>query len=254
MSSDNTIETSQITTGLGQDAYNTFRQYFHGNDADDYGTQILVLKLSALFWTICVIYLYYLLIGEQTGTDDLQAADRRFLYAFSIIVAYPYLQYLSRYLRLIAGLRQQSRYTGQSNMTPHCTQSLLELDSDLQKAGIVGTVDFKCRESVRLSQMAAFDDLSQRSYYLATALLMIIIYLLTQGRETNIITENNPFLVTAVRIALLTGITTMVVSGFSAGDHGTQILKSIPDNVYIMQGASVFIVISFILNRSISLK
>ena len=248
MSSDNTIETSQITTGLGQDAYNTFRQYFHGNDADDYGTQIFVLKLCALFWTACVIYLYYLLIGEQTSTDDLQAADRRFLYAFSIIVAYPYLQYLSRYLRLIAGLRQQSRYTGQSNMTPHCTQSLLELDSDLQKAGIVGTVDFKCRESVRLSQMAAFDDLSMRSYYLATALLMIIIYLLTQGRETNIITENNPFLVTAVRIALLTGITTMVVSGFSAGDHGTQILKSIPDNV-IYQGASVFIVISLFLTE-----
>ena len=78
MSSDNTIETSQITTGLGQDAYNTFRQYFHGNDADDYGTQILVLKLSALFWTVCVIYLYYLLIGKETDTDYLQAADRRF--------------------------------------------------------------------------------------------------------------------------------------------------------------------------------
>ena len=142
-------QTTQITTGEGEENYNTFRRYFHENIEGDYGSQINVLIAASILWTICVIYLYYLLVGIQTSSDFLQSQDRLFLYAFVIIIIYPYIQFFSHYLRLDEGILHQSRYTGQSNMTPHCTESILELNPELQKNGIIGTVDFKCKEKVK---------------------------------------------------------------------------------------------------------
>ena len=247
-------QTTQITTGEGENNYNTFRRYFHENIEGDYGSQMWTIYVSIIIWTFCIIYLYYLLIGTQTSSDYLQQQDRTFLYAFTIIAIYPYLQFFSRFLRLRAGELEQSRYTGQSNMTPHCTQSLLELSKDMQKDGIIGTIDFECKEKVTTSMMKSFNDLGMKSYMLSTALLMIIIYLITQGKSAEILSENNLFLRAAVRFSLIAGVTVMVMSGFSVGTHNSQIIKSIPEAAYIIQGACVFIIIAFILNRSISLR
>jgi hypothetical protein len=247
-------QTTQITTGEGENNYNAFRRYFHENIEGDYGSQMWTIYVSIIIWTFCIIYLYYLLIGTQTSSDYLQQQDRTFLYAFTIIAIYPYLQFFSRFLRLRAGELEQSRYTGQSNMTPHCTQSLLELSKDMQKDGIIGTIDFECKEKVTTSMMKSFNDLGMKSYMLSTALLMIIIYLITQGKAAEILSENNLFLRAAVRFSLIAGVTVMVMSGFSVGTHNSQIIKSVPEAAYIIQGACVFIIIAFILNRSISLR
>ena len=247
-------QTTQITTGEGENNYNTFRHYFHENISGDYGSQIWTLIMAAIIWTVCVIHLYYLLIGTQTSSDFLQNQDKIFLYPFIIIVLYPYIQFLSRYLRLRSGILDQSRYTGQSNMTPHCTESLLEIDDKMQKDGIIGTVDFKCKERVTASSINAFNDLAVKSYYQSTALLMIIIYLVTQGKSSNIFSKDNIFLTAAVRYALIAGVTVMVMTGFSVGTHKAQIMRTVPETAYIIQGACVFLIIAFILNRSISLR
>lgn len=244
---------TQITTGEGEENYNMFRRFFHENVDSDYGTQIWTLAFASGLWIVCVIYLYYLLIGVQSGSDYLQQTDRSFLYIFTLVSFYPLLQFFSRYLRLRAGERDQARYTGQSNMTPHCTQSLLEIDQKLVDKGIIGTVDFKCREKVTNSMMSNYNDLAMKSYYQSTALLMIIIYLLTQGRKSNILNQDNAFLRASVKVSLLAGVTVMVMSGFSVGSHESQITKVFPECAYVIQGASVFIIIAFILNRSISL-
>ena len=244
---------TQITIGEGEDNYNRFRTFYHENTASDYGTQITTLIFAAIVWTLCIIYLYFLLIGKR-GSMDLEETDRMFLYVFTIIAAYPYLQFFSRYLRLRAGERDQARYTGQSNMTPHCTQSLLELDENMQKAGIIGTIDFQCIEHVNKSMMDSYNNLAMKSYYQATALLMIIIYLITQGKNANILSEDNPFLRAAVKISLIAGTTVMVMTGFAVGGHDSSITISIPESAYVIQGAAVFMIIAFILNRSLSLK
>ena len=246
--------TSQITTGEGEKNYNMFRRFFHENIEGDYDSQIWTIYTAIIIWTFCIIYLYYLLIGTQSASDYLQGQDRTFLYTFTIIAIYPYLQFFSRFLRLRAGKLDQSRYTGQSNMTPHCTQSLLELDKELQNAGIIGTVDFKCKEKVTNSVMSDYNDLGTKSYMLSTGLLMIIIYLITKGESVDIISEDNLFLRAAVRLSLIAAVTVMVMSGFSVGTHNAQIMKSIPESAFVIQGASVFIIIAFILNRSISLR
>jgi len=247
-------QTTQITTGEGENNYNTFRHYFHENIIGDYGHQIRTLIIAAIIWTICVINLYYLLIGTQTSSDFLQKQDRNFLYPFIIIAFYPYIQFLSRYLRLRSGILDQSRYTGESNMTPHCTQSLLEIDKTMQNDGIIGTIDFKCKERVTTSEINSYNNLAQKAYYQTTALLMIIIYLVTQGKSSKIFSKDNMFLTAAVKFALIASVTVMVMTGFSVGTHQSQIMKSIPETAYVIQGACVILIIAFILNRSISLR
>ena len=69
-------QTTQITTGEGENNYNTFRHYFHENIIGDYGHQIRTLIIAAIIWTICVVNLYYLLIGTQTSSDFLQKQDQ----------------------------------------------------------------------------------------------------------------------------------------------------------------------------------
>ena len=248
-----TTKDTQITTGEGENNYNRFRKFFHDNTDDDYGSQILTLIFATIVWTVCIIYLYFLLIGKRDSVY-LEETDRMYLYVFTVIAAYPYLQFFSRYLRLRAGERDQARYTGQSNMTPHCTQSILELDENMQKAGIIGTIDFQCKEKVAKSMMESYNNLAMKSYYQATALLMIIIYLITQGKNANILSEDNPFLRAAVKISLIAGTTVMVMTGFAIGGHDSAITISIPSSAYVIQGASVFMIIAFILNRSLSLK
>ena len=255
MSANSDKETYQITTGEGEKNYTLFRQYFAENEEGDYGSQTTVILLGLFQWICIVIYLYYLLVGTQTGTDYVQTVDYLFLGAFAFIACYPVLQLFSRWQRLKTGEATQSRYTGGNNaMTPHCTKSLLEIDQKLVDQGIVGTVDFKCKHDMTKANMAIFDTYAQKSYYLLTALLMLIIYLLTQGKKANILQSDSLFLAAAVKISLIAGITVMVMSGFSVGTHKAVIIKVIPETAFLIQSATVYLIIAFILHRAVGQK
>ena len=213
----------------------------------------LIIVASLVYWVFLIIKYYFALV--KTGSVESSKSLRGFLPYFTIIVLYPILYYIKQFIGTIRGLH----ISVLSMLDPfypvcfHAQTSLTEKELDM---GAVGKVDYKClkKQTEYLDSMSNL--IINDTYYLIYGIFVLTLFLFASdaGSFRNKITSrNSEFLNKLFQQALFLSLLVMSSTLFTEYYYLSTIIMYVYRNILQMIGATLSLVVAFILYRLIYL-
>ncbi len=213
----------------------------------------LVSLASIVYWVFLIIKYYYAL----TKTNSIESAMslRGFMPYFTVIVLYPILYYIKQFIGTTRGLNI-SILSMMDPFYPICFQAQTSLTEKELATGAVGKVNYQClkKQTKYLDSMSnlIIDD----SYYLIYGIFVLTLFLFASdaGSFRNKITSrNSEFLNKLFQQALFLSLIVMSSTIFTEYYYLSTLILYVYRNILQMIGATLSLVVAFILYRLIYL-
>jgi len=213
----------------------------------------IITVASIIYWLYLIIKYYSALI--KTSSVESSKSLYGFMPYFTVIVIYPILYYIKQFVVTIYGL-DSSILSMLNPFYPICLQGQTSLTEKEMDTGAVGKLDYRCLKK----QTEYLDSLSNLiiddTYYLIYGIFVLTLFLFASdaGSFRNKITSrNSEFLNKLFQQALFLSLIVMSSTLFTEYYYLSTIIMYIYRNILQMIGATLSLVVAFILYRLIYL-
>jgi len=213
----------------------------------------LITVVSLVYWMFLIIKYYFALM--KTGSVESVDSLRGFMPYFTIIVLYPILYYIKQFIGTIRGLNI-SILSMLDPFYPICFKAQTSLTEKELSIGAVGKVNYKCLKK----QTEYIDSMSELiiddTYYLIYGIFVLTLFLFASdaGSFRNKITSrNSEFMNKLFQQALFLSLIVMSSTLFTEYYYLSTIIMYVYRNILQMIGATLSLVVAFILYRLIYL-
>jgi hypothetical protein len=213
----------------------------------------LIILASIVYWVFLIIKYYFALM--KPGSIESLKSLRGFLPYFTVIVLYPILYYIKQYIGTMRGLNI-SILSMLDPFYPICFKAQTSLTKKELSIGAVGKVDYKClkKQTEYLNSMS--DLIINDTYYLIYGIFVLTLFLFASdaGSFRNKITSrNSEFMNKLFQQALFLSLLVMSSTLFTEYYYLSTIIMYVYRNILQMIGATLSLVVAFILYRLIYL-
>jgi hypothetical protein len=209
--------------------------------------------LSLVYW-IYLIVQYYSALMKPNSVESSASLHGFFPY-FAVIVFYPVLYFMKQIIRTIyeSGLRESSDPDPYYSICIGGQTSLTEKELAI---GAVGKVDYACLKKQTKFVESMAEMIVDRSYYLIYSIFAFTLFLFASDAgsfRNKLSSRNSIFLNNLIRQALVLSLITMSSALFTEYYYLSTIIMLIYKNILQMIGATLSLVVCFILYRLIYL-
>ena len=213
----------------------------------------LITVTSLVYW-LYLITKYYAALVKTRSVESVQSL-RGFLPYFTIIVMYPVLFYVKQFVSTVHGLNI-SILSMLDPFYPICFQGQTSLTKEELSMGAVGKVDYKCLKNQNSYIDSTSSMIINDAYYLIYGIFVLTLFLFASdaGSFRNKVTSrNSEFLNKLFQQALFLSLIVMSSTLFTEYYYLSTVIMYVYKNILQMIGATLSLVVAFILYRMIYL-
>ena len=216
-------------------------------------THRIIIILSLVYW-LFLIFKYYRALMETHSVESIKSL-KGFLPYFTVIVIYPILFYIKQLVHTVKSSKI-SILSSLSPLFPICFESQTSLTTEELDMGAVGKVDYKCLKKQTAYVTSITNMVINSSYYLIYGMFALTLFLFATdaGSFRNKITSRNSvFMKKLIQQALFLSLILMSSALFTEYYFLSTIFMYLYKNILQMVGATLSLVVCFILYRLIYL-
>ena len=213
----------------------------------------LITVVSLVYW-LYLITKYYSALVKTRSVESVQSL-RGFLPYFTVIVMYPVLFYVKQIVATVHGLNI-SILSMLDPFYPICFQGQTSLTKEELSMGAVGKVDYKCLKNQNSYIDSTSNMIISDAYYLIYGIFVLTLFLFASdaGSFRNKVTSrNSEFLNKLFQQALFLSLIVMSSTLFTEYYYLSTVIMYVYKNILQMIGATLSLVVAFILYRMIYL-
>mgnify|MGYP003670608276 FL=1 len=212
-----------------------------------------IIVASLVYW-LYLITKYYSALVKTRSIESVQSL-RGFLPYFTVIVMYPVLFYVKQLVATVHGLNI-SILSMLDPFYPICFQGQTSLTKEELSMGAVGKVDYKCLKNQNSYIDSTSTMIINDSYYLIYGIFVLTLFLFASdaGSFRNKVTSrNSEFLNKLFQQALFLSLIVMSSTLFTEYYYLSTVIMYVYKNILQMIGATLSLVVAFVLYRLIYL-
>ena len=212
-----------------------------------------IIVASLVYW-LYLITKYYSALVKTRSIESVQSL-RGFLPYFTVIVMYPVLFYVKQLVATVHGLNI-SILSMLDPFYPICFQGQTSLTKEELSMGAVGKVDYKCLKNQNSYIDSTSTMIINDSYYLIYGIFVLTLFLFASdaGSFRNKVTSrNSEFLNKLFQQALFLSLIVMSSTLFTEYYYLSTVIMYVYKNILQMIGATLSLVVAFVLYRMIYL-
>ena len=213
----------------------------------------LITAVSIVYWVFLIIKYYFALITADSVESSKSLYG--FMPYFTVIVLYPILYYIKQFM-ITNPAANVSVLSMLNPFYPICFQGQISLTKKELSTGAVGKVDYKCLKNQTEYLDSMSDLIINDTYYLIYGIFVLTLFLFASdaGSFRNKITSrNSEFLNKLFQQALFLSLIVMSSTLFTEYYYLSTIIMYVYRNILQMIGATLSLVVAFILYRLIYL-
>ena len=212
-----------------------------------------IIVASLVYWLYLITKYYSALVKTRSVESVLSL--RGFLPYFTVIVMYPVLFYVKQLVATVHGLNI-SILSMLDPFYPICFQGQTSLTKEELSMGAVGKVDYKCLKNQNSYIDSTSTMIINDSYYLIYGIFVLTLFLFASdaGSFRNKVTSrNSEFLNKLFQQALFLSLIVMSSTLFTEYYYLSTVIMYVYKNILQMIGATLSLVVAFVLYRMIYL-
>ena len=212
-----------------------------------------IIVASLVYWLYLITKYYSALV--KTHSVESVLSLRGFLPYFTVIVMYPVLFYVKQLVATVHGLNI-SILSMLDPFYPICFQGQTSLTKEELSMGAVGKVDYKCLKNQNSYIDSTSSMIINDAYYLIYGIFVLTLFLFASdaGSFRNKVTSrNSEFLNKLFQQALFLSLIVMSSTLFTEYYYLSTVIMYVYKNILQMIGATLSLVVAFILYRMIYL-
>jgi hypothetical protein len=212
-----------------------------------------IIVASLVYWLYLITKYYSALVKTRSVESVLSL--RGFLPYFTVIVMYPVLFYVKQLVATVHGLNI-SILSMLDPFYPICFQGQTSLTKEELSMGAVGKVDYKCLKNQNSYIDSTSTMIINDSYYLIYGIFVLTLFLFASdaGSFRNKVTSrNSEFLNKLFQQALFLSLIVMSSTLFTEYYYLSTVIMYVYKNILQMIGATLSLVVAFVLYRLIYL-
>ena len=212
-----------------------------------------IIVASLVYWLYLITKYYSALVKTRSVESVLSL--RGFLPYFTVIVMYPVLFYVKQLVAPVHGLNI-SILSMLDPFYPICFQGQTSLTKEELSMGAVGKVDYKCLKNQNSYIDSTSTMIINDSYYLIYGIFVLTLFLFASdaGSFRNKVTSrNSEFLNKLFQQALFLSLIVMSSTLFTEYYYLSTVIMYVYKNILQMIGATLSLVVAFVLYRLIYL-
>ena len=212
-----------------------------------------IIVASLVYW-LYLITKYYSALVKTRSIESVQSL-RGFLPYFTVIVMYPVLFYVKQLVATVHGLNI-SILSMLDPFYPICFQGQTSLTKEELSMGAVGKVDYKCLKNQNSYIDSTSTMIINDSYYLIYGIFVLTLFLFASDARSfrnKVTSRNSEFLNKLFQQALFLSLIVMSSTLFTEYYYLSTVIMYVYKNILQMIGATLSLVVAFVLYRMIYL-
>jgi hypothetical protein len=238
---------------LSDDKLQNIQEQIWKPSSEIYIVYRFIIVASLVYWLYLITKYYSALVKTRSVESVLSL--RGFLPYFTVIVMYPVLFYVKQLVATVHGLNI-SILSMLDPFYPICFQGQTSLTKEELSMGAVGKVDYKCLKNQNSYIDSTSTMIINDSYYLIYGIFVLTLFLFASdaGSFRNKVTSrNSEFLNKLFQQALFLSLIVMSSTLFTEYYYLSTVIMYVYKNILQMIGATLSLVVAFVLYRLIYL-